>query len=91
MTAKKQSKEPTFEQDLASLESLAERMESGDLTLEELLTAYEEGTKLSKTLMDRLKTAQEKLMEVKAAKDGELSVTASAVTSQGSLLDELEP
>ena len=39
---------PALETSLDNLESLVERMESGDLTLEESLKAFEEGVRLSR-------------------------------------------
>jgi len=91
MTAKKGTKEPTFEEELAQLETLAEKMEQGDLPLDELLQNYEEGSRLSKALQNRLDKAKARLNEVKVQKDGSLSVTPSNVAVQSSLLDELEP
>ena len=40
-------KTPQLEQSLDSLEALVERMESGELTLEESLQAFEQGVKLT--------------------------------------------
>jgi len=91
MTAKKQPTQPSFEQELTTLEELAERMESGNLPLDDLLQAYEEGMTLAKALQTRLERARAKLNEVKPQKDGSISVTPSTAIVQGSLLDELEP
>lgn len=89
MSVKKGNKEISFEDELQKLEALTEQMESGDLPLDKLLTAYEEGTQLAKALMQRLDQARAKLYEVKTAKDGTVSVTPSEIATQGSLLDEL--
>lgn len=92
MTSRKtQSATPTFEEDLARLEALADRMEGGDLSLDELLTAFEEGTILSQSLQERLAKAQARLHEVKPAKEGGVTVTPTVLAQQGSLLDDLEP
>ena len=90
MSTKKQSKEPSFEQDLERLEALAETMESGELPLSELLAAYEEGAALARALTERLDKARARLSEVKTGKDGSLTVTPSDIAVQGSLLDELD-
>ncbi len=90
MSTKKQSKEPSYEQDLERLEALAETMESGELPLGELLAAYEEGAALAKTLTDRLDKARARLSEVKAGKDSSLTITPSDNAVQASLLDELD-
>lgn len=90
MTAKKKSMEPTFEEELARLEELAERMEQGELPLDELMSAYEEGSKLSKSLTERLNKAKARLNEVKSGKNGEAEVVAGNAATQSSLLDVLE-
>lgn len=91
MTAKKQTQtEPTFEEELSKLEEIAARMESGDLPLDDLMNAYEEGVAVAHALQLRLERARAKLSEVKAQKDGSVTVTASTVASQGTLLDGLE-
>ena len=89
MTPKK-AKELSFEEGLAQLEALAERMERGDLPLDDLLAAYEEGAQLAKTLQGRLEQAKARLSEVKTHKDGSVTVAPSAVAVQASMLDELE-
>lgn len=90
MSAKKQNKEPSFEEELARLEALTEQMEGGDLPLDVLLSTYEEGFKLAKNLMERLNAAKAKLSEVTADKDGRISIEPSEIVSQSSLLDDLD-
>ena len=46
MPAKKAEKLPSFEQALEELEEMVHTMESGQLTLEQLVTTYERGAKL---------------------------------------------
>jgi exodeoxyribonuclease VII small subunit len=46
MPPKKKEKLPSFEQALEELEEMVDTMESGELTLEELITSYERGAKL---------------------------------------------
>ena len=46
MPAKKADKLPSFEQALEELEEMVDTMESGDLSLEELIASYERGAKL---------------------------------------------
>ena len=90
MTAKKPAKEPTFEEELARLEALAEKMETGDLPLDALMDAYEEGALLSKALQERLERAKARLNEVKGKKDGSVTVTPSGIAVQSTLLDDFE-
>lgn len=58
--AKKESK-PDFEASLATLESLVERMESGELSLEESLSAFEQGIQLTKSCQQALKEAEQRV------------------------------
>ena len=83
-------KKPSFEEDLQKLEALADKMEQGELPLEQLMDDYEQGAKLAKSLDERLKTAAARLYEVGKQKDGTLSVEASDVAKQESLLDRPE-
>jgi len=80
MTAKKKNSEPSFEEELARLEALAEKMEQGELPLDALMDAYAEGAKLSKALEARLAAAKARLSEVKVKKDGDIEVTPGAIT-----------
>ena len=57
--AKKAS--PGLETALDNLESLVERMESGELTLEESLKAFEEGVRLSRDCQQALQQAEQKV------------------------------
>ncbi|HNW86805.1 MAG TPA: exodeoxyribonuclease VII small subunit [Candidatus Limiplasma sp.] len=91
MTAKKGNREPTFEEELARLEALAEKMEQSDLPLDELVQAFEEGSQLAQALQAKLEAAKARLSEVKANRDGTLAVTPSAVVVQASLLDDVQP
>ena len=47
-----------FEAALAELETLVERMETGSMSLEESLKAFERGIKLTRTCQDALKNAE---------------------------------
>lgn len=59
-----------FEATLAELEALVEKMESGSLTLEESLTAFERGVKLTRACQSALQSAE---LRVKAlSEDGDV-------------------
>lgn len=62
--------EKSFEENLERLKELVKNLQSGELTLDESLKAFEEGVKLSKTLEDKLKSIEEKA--VKLFENGEL-------------------
>jgi len=50
-----------FEQHLTALESVVERLERGDLSLEESVRLYEEGVKLSDACKKELEAAEGKI------------------------------
>ena len=50
-----------FEEALEKLSALVEKMESGDLSLEESLKIFEEGIKLSKDCQNALSDAEKKV------------------------------
>ncbi|QVL43487.1 MAG: exodeoxyribonuclease VII small subunit [Alcanivorax sp.] len=54
-------KTPQLEQSLDSLEALVERMESGELALEESLQAFEQGVKLTRECQQALSQAEQKV------------------------------
>ncbi len=52
---------PEFERALAELESLVERLERGDLPLEEALSTFERGVDLTRRCQNSLKAAQQRV------------------------------
>jgi exodeoxyribonuclease VII small subunit len=54
-------KEPDFEQALGELEKLVERLERGDLPLDEALKTFERGVALTRHCQSALKAAQQKV------------------------------
>ena len=77
--AKEPTQEPTvnFEAALEELEQLVERMETGELTLEESLKAFERGVVLTRDCQ-------------KALKDAELRVQALTETEAGLALEDVD-
>ena len=68
--ARRSAKGVDFERALDELEKLVERMEEGELGLEESLKLYERGIELSKACQKALDAA-EKRIRVLSEKDGE--------------------
>ena len=52
---------PDFEKSLQTLEQLVEQMESGELTLEKSLEAFEQGIRLTKECQQALREAEQKV------------------------------
>jgi len=59
-----------FETSLTELEEIVSKMEQGDLSLEDSLSAFEKGVKLSKDCQKALKTAEQKVNKLVAKEDG---------------------
>ncbi|HMV77820.1 MAG TPA: exodeoxyribonuclease VII small subunit [Leptospiraceae bacterium] len=57
----RQEKHISFEEALEELERIAEKLERGQLTLEESIKAYERGMELKKICSERLKEAEGKI------------------------------
>jgi exodeoxyribonuclease VII small subunit len=56
-----QDETPTFEAALSRLEQIVQRLEKGELALEESLVLYEEGVRLSRVCHGKLEEAEGKI------------------------------
>lgn len=65
--------QPDFEAAMHELEELVERLEQGDLSLEESLAAFERGVTLTRACQSALKEAEQKV-EILLKKAGEPAV-----------------
>jgi exodeoxyribonuclease VII small subunit len=65
---------PSFDQQLDRLENLVQKLESGQLGLEEALAQFEEGVTLSKALQQQLLDAQRRVEVLKQGLGGEYRV-----------------
>ena len=63
---------PDFEQSLAELQTLVARLENGELSLEDSLTTFEQGIRLSRECQSALQQAEQKV-QMLLERDGELS------------------
>lgn len=54
----------TFEEAMKKLEGIVERLEEGDVPLEEAISIYRNGMELSKLCHDKLKNVEEQLTEM---------------------------
>jgi exodeoxyribonuclease VII small subunit len=68
--------ETKFEVALEELESLVEQLESGDLSLEEALSAFEKGVGLVKYCNQKLTEAERKIEVLVKDKEGKLKLKA---------------
>jgi len=56
------SKKPTFESQLEALEEIVNHLEKGDLPLDDSLSQFEKGIKLTKDCQNMLNQAEQKVM-----------------------------
>lgn len=59
-----ENKQPSIENTLEQLESLVEKMESGELSLEDSLAAFEKGIKLTRQCQETLQKAEDKVQDL---------------------------
>lgn len=64
MAKKNANTEPSFEQLYTELEATIEKLEAGNLTLDEALALYERGTQLAKQCNTMLDNAELRIQEV---------------------------
>lgn len=66
------SKEATFEESLNALEEIVQRLERGDVPLEEALDAFQKGMVLSKHCQDTLEKAEKTLTKMMSETNEEI-------------------
>ena len=65
------SKEKKFEENLADLEAIVQKLESGQVPLEGAISEFQKGMKLSKELQETLDQAEKTLVKVMQADGSE--------------------
>jgi exodeoxyribonuclease VII small subunit len=80
---------PSFEEQLAELEAVVERLEQGDLTLEENVSLFERGMHLSEACKKQLSSAESRIQVLlNPASDGPVRVEELAVAVEDEEGDE---
>ena len=74
--AKKEREKKRFEEALDELEKVVERLESGELSLEDSLAAFEEGIGLVKFCNQKLTEVEKKIELLVKDKEGKLQLRA---------------
>ena len=67
---------PSFEAALQKLETIVQRLEKGELTLEESLALYEEGIRLSRLCHAKLEEAEGKIEQLVKDARGDVALDA---------------
>lgn len=78
MTAKKQAAttgEPTFEESIRRLEQIVERLEQGEVPLDQAMQLYEEGLAVSRLCAEKLKKAEIVLKRLTKDAEGKFALT----------------
>ena len=70
----KKHKQIQFEEAFKRLDEIVTKLESGDLSLEESMTLFEEGITLTKTCKTRLEAAEQKIQLLLKDSDGNLTL-----------------
>jgi exodeoxyribonuclease VII small subunit len=68
-----------FEKQLTQLETVVERLERGDLPLDESVRLFEEGMKLSQACKDELEQAEGRIQVLVESKSGKMQVAEMEV------------
>ena len=63
----------TFEESIKELEEIVSKLEGGNVTLDESLTLFEQGIKLSKSCNEMLDAAEKKVSILMTNGDGEIT------------------
>jgi exodeoxyribonuclease VII small subunit len=86
--AKKDQEKKKFEEALEDLEKVVERLESGELSLEESLAAFEEGVKLVNLCNQKLTEVEKKIELLVKDKEGKLQLKSMEQTAGEDSEDE---
>jgi exodeoxyribonuclease VII small subunit len=79
-----------FEKHLTQLETVVDRLEKGDLTLDESVRLFEEGMKLSQTCKEELEQAEGRIQVLVEGKGGKMQVAEMEVAGDDESEDEGE-
>ncbi len=71
MAGKKSSKNIKFEEALAELESVVDKLQNGDLPLEDAIEEFQRGTELSKICLEKLNAAKAAVQKLVVDPDNE--------------------
>lgn len=86
---KKQPQKTSFEQALKELEDAADRLESGDLGLDDSIREFEKGIKLARYCQQKLDEAERKIEILQKGANGEIAPGRVAVKNEtGEIEDE---
>jgi len=74
LAKKEKSEDMSFEKALHNLEEIVEKLERGEITLEDSLKSFTEGIRLSRLCSSKLKAAEEELRKLVEKESGEIEL-----------------
>lgn len=89
MPPRKPSGISSFETDLERLTAIVDRLESGNIPLEEMLKLYEEGVALSKSLSGVLQEAELRVEKLRAVHEEQVPSGAESDVAEEDEADDL--
>ena len=72
----KKSLKPGLEESLKRLEAIVEKLEQGEVSLDDAVELYEEGVNLSKDCAEKLKAVEMRIKKLSKNADGTFQLTA---------------
>jgi exodeoxyribonuclease VII small subunit len=88
--AGREQKDKKFEQALVELESVVEKLESGELSLDESLATFEQGIRLVKFCNQKLSEVEKKIELLVKDKEGKLQLKLLDEPRAKGIEDEIE-
>lgn len=85
--AKKKLENLTFEESLSELDTIVHNLEQGELSLEESMTLFERGLKLSQISQSKLQAAEQKV-KILLEKNGEQQLSNFDLPNEDNALGE---
>lgn len=76
-------KQMTFEDALGELEGIVDRLERGDVSLDDAIAAYERGTELKKYCQQRLDEARMRVERIRAQKASDVAESTAPLDPDG--------
>jgi len=87
---KKSESKKSFEDALAELEEIAEKLEDGTLGLDDSIKEFEKGIKLARLCQDKLEEAERKIEILQKGEDGDVNSRKISVKSDTGEIDDEE-
>lgn len=87
---KKSETKKTFEDALAELEEIAEKLEDGSMGLDDSIKEFEKGIKLARLCQEKLEEAERKIEILQKGENGEVASKNVAVKNDTGEIDDEE-